>query len=352
MLIFTTFTINMLAKINRCFIVVVVLLSISQFVGAQNDSIRLKNNDLLVGEVKSLTTGVLIIETDYSDKDFNIEFNKVRALVIQKKCIIMFTNGRRRFGNIKTDEEGVVVITLEDGEIEKYKLNEVIALQEISSSFWSRISGAIDLGYNFTKANNDAQFTLAGEIEYTGEKWIIKGKVNLLNSSQDKAENVERSDASLSLSRVLPRKWFLIGDLYYLSNTEQALDSRINPSLGLGKVLKSSNKLIWGASIGYSFNIEDFVDNSLNKSSSELFASTDLNMFDYKDFELKSEVKLYVSLSEKGRVRTDYDISLKYDLPLDFYIKLGFTLNFDNQPAIEGNDFDYIFTSGFGWEFN
>lgn len=75
-------------------------------------------------------------------------------------------------------------------------------------------------------------------------------------------------------------------------------------------------------------------------------------MFDFSDLNLKTGLKIYPSLSEKGRIRIDYDLTLKYDLPLDFYIKMGFTLNFDNQPAIEGNDFDYIFTSGFGWKFD
>ena len=138
--------------------------------------------------------------------------------------------------------------------------------------------------------------------------------------------------------------------MYYLSNTEQALDSRINPSIGIGKLLKSSNKLIWGVATGYSYNIEDFVDNSLNKSSSELFASTNLNMFDYKDFDLNSSVKFYVSLSEKGRVRTDLRFDMKYDLPLDFYIKMGITYNFDNQPVAGATKGDYVFQTSFGWE--
>ncbi len=40
----------------------------------------------------------------------------------------------------------------------------------------------------------------------------------------------------------------------------------------------------------------------------------------------------------------------KYDLPFDFYIKAEFTLNCDNQPVIEGNLADYVFSSGFEWE--
>ena len=79
---------------------------------------------------------------------------------------------------------------------------------------------------------------------------------------------------------------------------------------------------------------------------------SDFNMFDFNDFNLKAKIKLYPSLSEKGRIRTDFDISLKYDLPLDFYIKMGFTLNFDNQPANVGHAFDYVFNSGFGWKFD
>ncbi len=75
-------------------------------------------------------------------------------------------------------------------------------------------------------------------------------------------------------------------------------------------------------------------------------------MFDFEDIDLYSSVLFYPSLSEGGRLRTDYDLTLKYDLPLDFYIKAGFTFNYDNQPAVSGNQFDYIITSGFGWEFN
>ena len=39
----------------------------------------------------------------------------------------------------------------------------------------------------------------------------------------------------------------------------------------------------------------------------------------------------------------------KYDLPMDFYIKLGFTLNYDNQPVEGAPEADYVFSTGFGW---
>ena len=134
---------------NKYLIIVVLL--ISAVIQAQNDTIRLKNNDVLAGEVKSFANGVLILETSYSDEDFKIEFNKVKGLIIQRKCLIILTDGRRRFGNIKTDEKGIVVITLEDNTIEHFKLEELIGLEEVDDNFWSRIKGSIDLGFKLYK---------------------------------------------------------------------------------------------------------------------------------------------------------------------------------------------------------
>jgi putative salt-induced outer membrane protein YdiY len=273
-------------------------------------------------------------------------------LIIQRKCLIVLTEGRRRFGNIRTDDAGNAVIRLENGEVEKYPLSEVIALQEVDDKFWQRFKGAIDLGYNLTKANNNRQFTIGGKLEYTGEIWLIEGSINTLNSNQDDADKTKRTDANLELIRLLPREWYLLGEVSFLSNTEQALDARFSPSLGLGKLLISTNKLYLGLTIGLTYNIENYADSSLNKTSSEAFIGASFKMFDFKDIDLDTGLKFYPSLSEKGRRRTDYDLTLKYDLPLDFYIKMGFTFNYDNQPAIMGNDFDYIFTSGFGWDFD
>lgn len=84
---------------NKYLIIIVLL--ISSVIYAQNDTIQLKNNDVLVGEVKSFTKGILVLETSYSDEDFKIEFNQVKGLIIQRKCLVVLTNGRRRFGPFK-----------------------------------------------------------------------------------------------------------------------------------------------------------------------------------------------------------------------------------------------------------
>ena len=73
-------------------------------------------------------------------------------------------------------------------------------------------------------------------------------------------------------------------------------------------------------------------------------------MFNITDFSLVSNIFAYPSFTESGRWRVDYMINTKYDLPLDFYIGLNFTLNYDNQPAEVGKEVDYVFGATFGWD--
>jgi hypothetical protein len=61
---------------------------------------------------------------------------------------------------------------------------------------------------------------------------------------------------------------------------------------------------------------------------------------------------VYPSLTESGRVRADFVFDAKYDLPRDFYIQLGLTVNYDNKPVEGAEDRDYVFQTTFGWKWN
>ncbi|MDO6761399.1 DUF481 domain-containing protein [Tamlana sp. 2_MG-2023] len=320
---------------------------------SQVDTLKLKNKVILTGEVKRLSQGVITIETDYSDSDFKVEFDKVAHIHIIKKTLIILSKGRRSFGHLTTNKDGKLQVTTNEGEVETFSMHEMVALNEIDDAFWERFTGSIDLGFNLSKANNLRQFSVGGALHYMDKSWLMDGSVNVLNSYQDDVEDTKRTDAKIDIIRIIvDGKWFLIANTSFLSNTEQALKGRISPSLGAGKFIKNNNKLYWGIGLGFLYNIENYIDSTLNKTSSEAFISSNINLFNFDDLSLTAEAKLLPSLSQKGRIRSDIDFTIKYDLPSDFYVKAGFTLNYDNQPAIEGNDTDYVITTGIGWKFD
>jgi len=330
----------------------VLFLCISFFSNAQKDTLKLKNKDVLVGTLEKFSIGVVVFSTSYSDSDFKIEFDHITELYIHKKCIITLTKSRRRFGYAKTIKPGIITITTNDNLVETFKLSEVIAFQEVSEDRRKRLSASIDFGYDFTKAQDKRQTTLNATIGYIGELWVTNGSVNILNSQQDDVETIKRTDAKADIRRLFSKTWYLIGELTYLANTEQALEGRYTPNIGLGKLIISTPKLYLGLSTGIAYNFETYVDASLNKQSTESFINVNLNMYNFKDISLTTDLKVSPTISKMGRIRADYNLTLKYDLPYDLYIKTAFTLNYDNEPAIEGNQYDYIFSSGFGWEFN
>ena len=208
----------------------------------------------------------------------------------------------------------------------------------------------MDIGSNFTKANNNRQYSFAGKISYLSNNWQHKTEYNLLKSSQDNTENIEHIDWLIDTKRFIKNQWYLNANTSFLSNTEQGIKGRLTPSLSAGKYFFKTNKLYLLGGMGLTYNYEKYYDNTLDKNSTELLLGTQFNMFNFKNIDFYTNLTCYKSLSEKGRLRSDINLNLKFDLPYDFYLKTGIQMNYDNRPAIVGAVLDYVFTSGFGWE--
>lgn len=333
-------------------IFVFAFLLISGISFSQNDTIVVKNGNVLYGEIKKLRSGVLTMETPYSDSDFTIDFGEVTEIRIQKRCFLILSGGRRRTGYIKSESPNKFTFSDKNGVTEVFDISELIVLEELDDRFWKRISGNIDLSYTLTKANNASQLTVGGGLAYRGPKWVSNATINSLDSNQDNTAEIQRTNITAEIQRILPRNWYLLANISFLSNTEQALESRYGIRPGAGRFLVLSNKLSWGLNAGLNFNIENFNDTTPDNQSTELFIGSQLNMFDYKDWSLNTNINVFPSLSESGRWRIDYSLDMKWDLPYDFYIKTSLQFNYDNQAASTGSDFDYNLTSGFGWSFN
>ncbi|MEK6481060.1 DUF481 domain-containing protein [Catalinimonas sp. 4WD22] len=321
---------------------------ISHFGYAQKDSLVLTNGDILVGEAKDMDRGVLTFETDYSDSDFKIEWEKIEKIYTDTYFLITLMDGRRFNGSIfSTDSLNVNIITRDV--FENASRESIVFLKSVDSGFWSKLYASLDIGYSKTKANNLQQFSVRSTFGYIAERWSSDASYNNIRSSQDDVEDVQRLDAKVSYRFFLPNDYFLLAQVSWLSNTEQNITLRTISKIGLGKYLIHTNQTYWGVQGGVSFNNEDFSNETSTRQSGEGFIATELNMYDIGDLNLLTNVIVYPSLTQSGRWRIDYTFDTKYDLPLDFYIRLGFTLNYDNQPVENASKTDYVFQTTFGW---
>lgn len=318
------------------------------------DTLVLSNNDVIVGSIKGMDQGVLSIETPYSDSDFQIEWYGIKKVKSSQRYLLTLSDGSRINGYFESNGDGKIKITDEEGRTRTVDPKEIVYFNDLDDGFLSRVNANIDFGYTLTKANNQSQLSLNSRLGYNSDYWSLSGYYNSLLSRQDSVPNVQRNDAGINFKYFLPRDWYLSADVTFLSNTEQAIDLRSNTRIGAGKYLIHTNHAYWGAAIGAASNIERFSEASgaENRESWEGFIGTELDLFDIGDLNLYSSAIAYPSFTESGRVRADFNFDAKYDNFFldDFYIRAGFTVNYDNQPAVAGSETDYIFTTGFGWE--
>lgn len=318
---------------------------------AQTDSLIFKNGDYIVGEVKSLERNSLKVETDYSDDDFTIEWDGIKEIYTRTHFLITLTSGSRYNGTINSNESGNITIATDEGEVIEVNPDHIVFLDDLDQGFWSQLYASIDVGYDLAKSKNLRSFSMRSNVGYIARRWQLDGSFNSMTSSQDEVDDIRRTDGKIAYKYFLPKDWYPTASVDFLSNTEQQLDLRTTAKLGFGKYVIHTNRLYWGFSVGANYNNEEYtLAEQEDRKSWEGFGGTELNLFNMGDLSLMTTFVAYPSFTESGRWRSDLHFDVKYDLPLDFYIKAGFDMNYDNQPAEGSPNFDYVLHTGVGWE--
>ena len=189
---------------------------------SQNDTLVMKNGDVLVGEIKELQEGVMKFETDYSDKDFAIEWNNVREIYTSTIFIISLSEGDRINGSIKTDPtDSSRVLIFERGGMKSSRRMDIVYLKGIEETFFGRLDASIGLGVTITAENKLRSLNTKGNIGYTGRFWKSDASIDALKSVQHDTIRTNRIEASVGGKLLLKNSWFLSVSAKFLQSDEQ-----------------------------------------------------------------------------------------------------------------------------------
>lgn len=329
-----------------------ILIFFSTNIHAQIDSIRFSKDQLVVGEIKSMNKGVLVVKTDFSDSDFEIEWREVKWIVTQTSFFIMLSYDQKYYGTISMTGDSLKMAVVNNEEKNSFNLTEVVYLDAFNDKFKDRFNAELSVGLDMAKSRNLRSLSSRGKVGYKAKKWFTDFAINALVSDQDSTEQIRRLDSELNYLYLLKHRLYGIASVSTLSNTEQKLDLRLNIQLGAGRFFVHTNKVYLGAKLGLNRNLERYSNETDERSSWEGFVGTDLNLFGMGDIDLLFSLMAYPGITEFGRFRTDVRLDLKYDLPLHFFIKIGTSINFDNQPAENASRTDYVLQATFGWEWD
>ena len=315
----------------------------------QADTLVFNSGNRVIGEIKKMERGILEIDTEFGDENFKIKWLEIKHIYTSSKFLVSVKH-RIYEGQLQSVTDDKIKVFDTDTTHIVCSLEDIVYLKQFKDKFSNRFSAEFEVGFNLTKAQDVRQFSFRSAIGYKTSKSAFSASYNILRASQTNTEPIRRTDGLLTYSRILFKTWYGIATIYFLSNTEQKIDLRANTQLGIGNYLFATNRAYWGIKAGINNNLERFSNTENNRNTWETFYGTELNLYDIEDFNLFFVFMGYHGMTEKGRFRADTNVDLKYDLPWDFFIRLGFSLNYDNQPALNASDTDYILRTGIGWE--
>ncbi len=313
------------------------------------DVVITTNGDKLVGEIKSVEKDVLTLETPYSDADFKIEWEDVVSLASDRQFLVETFDGRRVTGSMKPDPAKKLAVQVGTTSVQ---LSDVSAVQPYERTFWSRFDTALDFGYSMTRANSAKQLSLGANLSYRDERYVDVVFANVFSSSQENAPETQRWDIANDFRRLLGSRWYANTSQEFLNSEEQGLDLRTTIGGGGGRYLTRTASQYLALGGGLAWTNENYTDPALDtKDSAEAYVGTEFMTEKLKITDLITRFTWYPSLTISDRYRLAYRFDLDFNLPGDWYFRLGFWDNYDSKPPEGFSSNDYGWSNAFGFKF-
>jgi len=321
----------------------------------KTDILIFQNGDRLTGEVKSLERGKLSFKTDATGT-ISIEWDKVASVQTDQYLQVELSDGRRHFGRAsQAQPEGKLKLRVGSGaNVREVPLVEVVGIAPIEQGgFFARLDGYVTAGYDYTKSSSVQQITFTGGLSSRDEKrqWAIDSSATLISQSGQNDSN--RYNIGAYNRRFLADRWFVQGFGSFDGNDELGIDLRTTIGAAYGRFLRQDQKHDWAAYAGLAVTRENFSEQPTNESV-EGVLGTQYWFFRYNapEASLNATVNLFPSLTESGRVRSEAQISARYELVSDLFFQLSFYGSFDSEPGAGAESkSDYGVTTSLGYSF-
>jgi putative salt-induced outer membrane protein YdiY len=303
----------------------------------------------LTGEIIRVEKDVLTFSTGYSDADFKIEWDKVASLQSGRQFLVETFDGRRLSGSLIPDATAKAAIQIAGASV---ALADISAVQPFERGFWSRFDSALDFGYSMTKTNSAKQLSLGSNLSYRDADYYDVLFANIFSSTQDNAPDTQRWDVGNDFRRFLGSRWYVNTTQDFLNSEEQGLDLRTTIGGGAGRYLLRSSAQHLAVGAGLAWTNERYTDEATPaKDSAEAYFSTEFMTEKLKITDFITRFTYYPSLTIDDRYRIAYRFDFDFNLPGDWYLRVGFFDNYDSQPQEGFSKNDYGWSNAFGFKF-
>jgi hypothetical protein len=321
------------------------------------DILRLKNGDKWTCEIKKLDHGYLYVGLDYVDGTVLVDWTKIAGIESPQLFIVMDEKGTVFAGPISSSNTGpdqVPSLRIQSGQSAATILkSDVTSIRQTETRFWHNLHGAVSAGSNFTKSNNQSQFSANANLSYLKRFWSASAEFQSTFTGSVSAPSDLHRDLTLSAMRILNSgNYFAIGVADFLRSDEQQLALRSTLGGGIGKLLLNQERSRFYVLGGAVWTREHYTTTTPPYfNSAEGLLGARLEYFRFKTTNYYVAAYAYPSMSDPGRIRLDGNTGVKYEIIKDLYLNFSFYVNYDSRPPRATTKSDYGGSSSLGWSF-
>jgi len=318
---------------------------------AKTDVVILRNGDHITGEVKGLARGKLDFSTDDAGR-LSIEWEKIARLTSIHPFDAEDRTGLRHFGRLNPPgRDGILVF--ESGRTDT--LPSVIEMTSLNAALVERLTAYLDLGFTLAKANQATTFSSSGMVAYRSASLGSQFTFDSYAQGQESVPTTTRNTLRQSVSWYLPARWSAVALMQFEQNEELDLDHRVTLGGAVERMLQQTNQMELSLGAGLVGTQEQFNSTASGTENTGLegllAANWDVFHFDSPKLDFSTDVAMFPSLSQAGRVRGQGNLRLVYELFKDFNTGIRLTETFDSRPPEGATKNDYVVEFTIGWSY-
>lgn len=319
----------------------------------KSDIITMDNGDRITGEIKSLQQGVLTVSTDNLGT-LSIEWSHVARVESAFVYQLEMTSGAILLGSLAgAGAEPQLHVGGSDGQVAR--MNEIVRMTPIEERLLNRFEGSISAGISYSKGSDSRQTNLALDTTYYSDRYQANLSLSSIATDDGSEDDASvRDDLAFTYRRLRANRWYTAGLAEAQRNDELGLDLRVSMGGGIGRFLRQSQRTVLAVTGGLLVSREWIggTDDAQTTLEGYMQFGYDYFVYDSPKVNLSSDFTVYPGVTEWGRVRSDVDITLKWELVKDLSWTLQFYGSYDNEPqAVDGSTSDYGFVTGLGYSF-
>lgn len=320
----------------------------------KTDVITFHNGDTITCEIKKLERGKLQCGTDAMG-DVYIEWEYIVAIDTDKTLEVELASGQRFFGALQPGETEDELAISGGATTTPIPADQVAFVQQIDPTFWGKLDGGIDFGTSYTQSDNQFDYQLNADSNYTGRNDIITVDLSSQVKVRDEASTTNRQALNGAWTHDLRwQRWFGVALTSFEHNDELDLDLRSLGGYGVGRYFVQSNHWTWMAFAAGVYTHELYSGEDEATNNVEAGFGTNLQVFTFgdNDTDISTEFIFLPSLTTAGRYRVQLSSSLRREFIADFYFSLNLRESFDSRPpVVTAKKNDLSFSLSLGWSY-